>query len=89
MTELGDKVKIVRVCNHFDDEDENDQYGWAHDLVGVVKIISSDSRSNYGQQPYYVEFENPQKDWAREGLWCSDVEGVFDKVILPKELFEI
>lgn len=81
---LGDKVRIIRVCeDDMDYDDDERRYVKYHGLIG--EIIDFD---DYEDQPYYIKMENGKK------YWCSIVEKVFEpepfkEVKLPDKLFKI
>ncbi len=80
MINIGDRVKIIIVCDRFSPEAELASYGFAHGLEGIVDMHNEGS-----PQPYHVA----KIDGTSRGLWCSVVEPVYKPIELPKELFEI
>ncbi len=89
IVEIGDRVKIIKV-NHISDDSG---WEWARGKIGeviniVIDEIPTDDNLIRTVHTYYVRFM-PREVNNWKGLWCSQVEKVFEPIILPKELFEI
>lgn len=87
MIKVGDRVKIVRVNPTAGMDDR--VWLWAHGIEGTLTVINQSL-----PQIYYVKFpericDHPTTLDIWDGLWCHEVECIFEDVVLPKELFEI
>lgn len=84
MIRVGDRVKIVRVNPTAVLDDR--VWLWAHGIEGTLTVINQSL-----PQIYYVKFDTllDVDDHRWDGLWCYEVRHVFEKVVLPRELFEI